>query len=126
MSETITIPLEEPEELEDYAEKLRNIIDVQVSVRSNGGHLPSSDCMVHLCLSREGMIGLATALLRAAHQSPKNHPLVEMLPSTPGHAVERFGVFMDPKSCRLNIGMHDFGDILTLLNAQNDSAGVAG
>ncbi|WP_147263525.1 hypothetical protein [Roseimicrobium gellanilyticum] len=131
MSETITftIPLEEPDECEDYAEQCRNIVQVQVSEKTNGmwRRVPNaSNHMVNLILSREGTIGLATALLRTAHQPTPSPIFLEMLPSSPGHAVERFGVFMHPDSCRLNIGLHDFGDIHTTLDAQNDSTGAAG
>lgn len=110
MSKTINISLEEQE---DDAETDRNIVQIGVGVC--GEWHSSPDCMVHLSLSREAMIGLATALLRAAHQPPGNPAFVEMLPSEPGCAVERFGVFMHPKSCRLNICEHDFGALEDLL-----------
>src|SRR6478735_969628 len=107
MSKTISISLEEHEGIEDYAENDRNI--AQVRVGSHGEWHSSPDWIVDLSLSREGMIGLATALLRAAHQPSDRLTFVEMLPSEAKFAVERFGVFMHPESCRLNLRQQDFG-----------------
>jgi hypothetical protein len=115
MSETITISLEEQEGIEDYARTDRNIVQARVRVGADGEWHSSPGCIVDLSLSREAMIGLATAPLRAAHQHPDSVNFVEMLPSEAGHAVERFGVFMHPKSCRLHLRQQDFGELDALL-----------
>jgi hypothetical protein len=109
MSKTITIPLEKQETIEDYAKTDRNVAQVRVGIR--GQWHASSDCIVDLSLSREAMIGLATALLRAAHRPPSETAFVELHPSGPGHAVLTFGVYVHPESCRLNIGERDFGEL---------------
>ena len=87
----------------------RNIVQMRVGVR--GQWHSSPDCIVDLSLSREAMIGLATALLHAANQPTGNTAFVEMLPSTPKHARFAFGVYLHPESCRLNIREQDFGEL---------------
>ena len=115
MSKTISISLEEQDGIEGYSETDRNILQVRVRIGANGEWHSGSECMVDLSLSREAMIGLATALLRAAHQPASDPAFVEMLPIQPKCAVERFGVFLHPKSCRLNICERDFGSLDGLL-----------
>lgn len=113
MSKTVNISLEEHQCIEDSSETDRNIVQVQVG--SHGVWHSSPDWIVDLSLSREAMIGLATELLRAAQQSPDAMAFVEMLPSEAECAVERFGVYMHPKSCRLNLRQQDFGVLETLI-----------
>ncbi len=114
MSYTITIPLEACETVEDYAKADRNVMQVRVGVR--GQWHSSPDCIVDLSLSREAMIGLATALLRAAHRPSGQAAFAEMRPSERGNAVLAFGVYLHPQSCRLNIGERDLGELENLLH----------
>jgi len=113
MKQNITIPLEEPEGLEDYSAKDHNIM--QIRVGAHGEWHSSPEWIVDLSLSRDAMIGLATALLRAAHDNSNQSTFVEMRPAEIDCAVERFGVFVHPKSCRLNLLQREFGDIETVL-----------
>ena len=90
----------------------RNVVQVRVGVR--GQWYSSPDCIVDLALSREAMLGLATALLHAAHQPAGNTAFVEMCPSESEHATLAFGVYLHPESCRLNLREQDFGELEAL------------
>ena len=114
MSESVTIPLQQKAQLEAFAERERNIVQVEVSVQ--GVWHRSADCIVSVSLSRDAMIGLATALLRAAHAPADQSMFVELLPSAPHAATLAAGVFMHPESCRLNLAESDFGDLAHVLH----------
>ena len=112
MNEVVHIPLHPTGDVEDFADRERNILQAQVGI---GGEWHTSDCIISLALSREAMIALATELLRAAHR-PGDAPFIEeILPSVPYSATLTMGVYMHPKSCRLNILEEDFGALGTLL-----------
>jgi hypothetical protein len=114
MSENITIPLKPDSAVEPFAERERNLLQVQVGI--GGVWHCSPDCIVSISLSREAMIGLATALLRAAHAPPEKSMLTELLPSELGFASLAAGVYMHPQSCRLNLLESDLGDLAHVLH----------
>ncbi len=113
MSNNITIALDDQDSSETYSESERNSLQLRVGV--GGQWYSSRDSIVDLSLSREAIIGLATALLRAAHQPIGNPAFVELHPSTPTHSTLAFGVYLHPKSCRRNIREQDFGVLERLL-----------
>jgi hypothetical protein len=105
---------------DDYSKHDKNLIRVRVQLLT-GEMVCSPDYRVEVCLSRDGMIGLATELLRAAHNPAGGFLFRRLRPSDPSLASEVLGVFMHPRSCELIVMEADLG---TLENALGEQCGV--
>jgi hypothetical protein len=101
--------------VDDHAQRDANILQASVWSKKNGW-LPAEDVDVHLQLSRDGMIGLATELLRKAN-APKesSEALWELSPVEPNNVVCQLGVYLNPKSCRIIVTRNEVGPIGDLI-----------
>jgi hypothetical protein len=122
MNRSVTIDLIPDGDVEAFNEQERNLAHVCVSI--DGEATDSSRTIVTMSLSREGMIGLATELLRAAHRPAWSSTITELCPSRQGFICERYGIVLHPLSCRLNLIEHDMGTISEAIEeAQQDVHG---
>lgn len=109
MNSTITVSLIPDGDVEVFNEAERNLARVCVSV--DGKSTDPSKTIVSLMLSHEAMIGLATELLRAANRTSRESSFAELIPSYAGTIIEDYGIFLHPKSCRLNLMEVSMGSI---------------
>jgi hypothetical protein len=109
MNSKITVSLIPDGDVEAFNEGERNLAQVRVCL--DGKSTDPSKTIVTLMLSREGMIGLATELLRAVNRTSRASSFSELMPSQAGCMTEDYGVFLHPNSCRLNLMEVSMGSI---------------
>ena len=109
---TIEIPLEHSDEAEIFEINDENIANVRVFVPDGdkAKELKGSHFHVILEMSQDGMIGLATELLRMAYNGDE-YSFVELMPSSWGFASQCMGIILKADSCRLSISKQDLGKI---------------
>lgn len=108
----IEIPLERSDEAEIFEINDENIANVRVFTpgEDKPKELIGYQYHVILELSRDGMIGLATELLRTAYDD-KEEIFCELMPSFEGNIRQCMGIVLKPDSCRLSISKQDLGKI---------------
>ncbi|WP_054950716.1 hypothetical protein [Numidum massiliense] len=92
---------------EDFELENENVGEVRVY--KNGKNI-SSDCRVLVQLSKDGLIGLGTELIRLGH-SFKNGRHSHIYPVDPDLVSQSMGIFLTANSCELILVCHDFGSI---------------
>ena len=97
-------------EVEGFSRNDKNILKVRVQLPT-GEIITSPHYRVELTLSRDGMVGLGTELLRAAYRSKEHYLFWHISPSIPSLASQKLGVFMHPDSCELMVTEEDLGTL---------------
>lgn len=107
---SIVVSLNQPIDCrEEYEEMDDNVMQVTLSGSPENP-------IVDLLMSRNAMIGLGTHLLRQAYGNAET--FVELHPSDTSLATTSLGVYLHPKSCRLNVGHFEFGALEDLLGEE--------
>jgi hypothetical protein len=109
---SVKIPLERSDKVEIFEINDENIANVRIFIPDGDKpkELIGYEHHVILELSRDGMIGLATELLRAAYND-KEDIFCELMPSYEGHICQYMGIVLKPGSCRLSISKQNLGKI---------------
>jgi hypothetical protein len=125
MHSPFQVPLEpSPEDKEVYRADDANLILVEVHLGSE--KLPATrDCRVTLTLTKDGMVGLGSSLIRAAIKSEKGIGCWEFENARLGAAVEQLGVYLHPASCKLVVNLSPLGKVSELLG-NDKSHGLTG
>jgi hypothetical protein len=109
---SIEISLELSVEAEVFEINDENLANVRVFIPDGDKPKELTGYQYHVILelSRDGMIGLATELLRTAYDD-KEEIFCELMPSYEGHICQYMGIVLKPDSCRLSISKQDLGKI---------------
>jgi hypothetical protein len=113
---TIDLTLSEDGDAE-YSKEDRNLIKVRVQLPT-GEMVCGAGYRVEVCLSKEGMIGFGTELLRAAYAPDGRVFFRHLRPSDSSLASQSLGVFMHPRSCELVVAEADLGTLEDALDVQ--------
>lgn len=98
------------EKVEPYEEKDENVLMVRVQLPT-GEIIEGNGYRVELALSKDAMLALGTALIRAASVGDEEMNFWHLHPSIPELVSQDFGVFLHPKSCELLIAEKNIGNI---------------
>lgn len=115
MSEIFEIDLNSSEDM--FSVHLDNLMDVSI-LDQNGDFIPAKGLRVQIFLTKNGMIGLGTELIRRALKGKDKNNHWHLDPPQVGNlenVCQEMGVFLHPESPEVIFIQDEFGDLEGLL-----------
>jgi len=112
----ISVPLNPTDsDKEKYRERDENFI--QVSVQNSDGKIARDEnSRVVIEMSKDAMLALGSALVRASQNTESSRGCWELRPARKDEAIECLGVYLHPSSCQLVVNACSMGTLENELN----------